>query len=85
MTSLKKQKVILDETFDDLENIEISSEIANQTIIYRKNKTKKIKLPDALILASAKVAGADLITDNYGDFQNIDSSINVVNLDNFRV
>lgn len=79
------QKQSLDDVFDNLQIVEIDNDVADQTIIYRKNKTKKIKLPDAVILATAKSINADLITDNYRDFQDIDSSINVLNLDEFKV
>ena len=60
----KTEKDALDLTFANLEIIELSREIADQSIIYRKNKIKKIKLPDAIILASAKYANADLLTDD---------------------
>lgn len=81
----ENQKQSLDKVFNNLEIIEINKDVADQTIVYRKNKTKKIKLPDAAILATAKIINADLITNNYGDFQGIDSSVNVVNLDGFRI
>ena len=48
------EKDITDEIFANLEIIEVNKEIADQAIIYRKNKSKKIKLPDTIILASAK-------------------------------
>ena len=79
------QKTSLDDVFNYLEIIEVGSEIADQAIIYRKSTTKKIKLPDAVILASAKRADADLITDNYKDFFSIDPSINVISLDGLKV
>ena len=79
------QKQSIDKVFDYLEIIEINFDVADQTIIYRKNKTKKIKLPDAAILATAKITNADLITDNHRDFQDIDSSVNVLDLDQFKV
>lgn len=79
------QKDLLDEIFNNLEIIEINKEIADQAIIYRKNTTKKIKLPDAIILASAKYVNADLLTDDWKDFQNIDSSVNVLSLDDLKI
>ena len=81
----KNEKDSLDRTFANLEIIEINREIADQAIIYRKNKIKKIKLPDAIILASAKYTNADLLTDDWDDFQNIDSSVIVKDLDDFKV
>lgn len=79
------EKDIIDEIFTNLEIIEINREIADQVIIYRKNKTKKIKLPDAVILATAKYVGAYLLTDDWDDFQNIDAAVNIVNLDNLKI
>ena len=83
--SNKNEKDSLDKTFANLEIIEINREIADQAIIYRKNNTKKIKLPDAIILASAKHVNADLLTDDWDDFQNIDSTVNVKDIDNLKL
>jgi predicted nucleic acid-binding protein len=77
----EQEKELIDELFEGLEIVEISREIAEQAIIYRKNKTKKIKLPDAIILATAKYLGADLITDDWDDFMNIDTQVNVQNME----
>lgn len=79
-----EEKALIDRFFSNVEIIELNRTIADEAIVYRRNKTKKIKLPDAVILASAKSINADLITDNYRDFQNIDSSINIVKLDGFK-
>ena len=64
----KTEKDIAGEIFANLEIIEVSKEIADQAVIYRKNKIKKIKLPDAIILASAKCADADLLNRRLGRF-----------------
>lgn len=79
------EKDAIDEIFANLEIIEINQEIADWAIVYRKNKSKKIKLPDAVILATARYASADLLTDDWKDFQNIDSSVDTLNLDEFKV
>ena len=79
------EKETLDNIFNFLEIIELDSQVAELTITYRKNQIKKIKLADAIILASAKSADADMITDNYRDFQNIDESVNIVALEEFRI
>jgi len=55
----------------------VDEDIANQVIAYRK--IRKIKLPDAIILATAKVHNCKIVTRNVGDFARIDSSIEVVN------
>ncbi len=56
------EKNLIDELFANLEIVGINKEIADQAVIYRKNKIKKIKLPDAVILATAKYVNADLLT-----------------------
>lgn len=83
--TVQTEKDLIDEFFDSVEIVEINREIADQAIAYRKNKTKKIKLPDAIILASAKYANADLLTDDWDDFQNIDSAVNVKAIDELKV
>jgi predicted nucleic acid-binding protein len=79
------EKALIDELFVNLEIVEINRAVADQAIIYRKNKSKKIKLPDAAILATAKHLNADLLSDDWDDFQNIDSSVNVSNLDRLKI
>lgn len=79
------EKDVIDEIFKNLEIVELNRAIAEQTIEYRKNVVKKIKLPDAAILATAKIIGADLITNNLSDFENIDNSITLTGIDAFRV
>lgn len=39
----------------------------------------KIKLPDAIILATAKKMKADLKTANVDDFKNVDKSVKLIN------
>ena len=81
----KNEKESLDRTFASLEIIDINQEIADQAIIYRKNKPKKIKLPDAIILASAKYANAELLTDDWDDFQNTDFAVSVKDIDDLKI
>ncbi len=81
----KNEKDSLDKTFASLEIIEINQEIADQAIIYRKNKSKKMKLPDAIILASAKYINADLLSDDWDDFQNMDLTVNVKDIDDLKI
>lgn len=78
------EKSLIDEIFANLEIVEINKAIADQTITYRKNRSKKIKLPDAIILATTKYLNADLLTDDYDDFQTIDKSVKVLSIDSFR-
>jgi len=51
-------------------------DIADLTIGYRK--MKKIKVPDAIILATARKLNAILLTSNTVDFKNIDDSVVIV-------
>lgn len=79
------EKEIVDQILKNLEIIDLGQDIADQAVIYRKNKSKKIKLPDAVILATARRIGADLITHNLRDFENIDPAVNIVGIEVFRI
>ena len=81
----ESDKDLIDQFFQNVEIVEINKEIVAQAIIYRKNKSKKIKLPDATILDSAKYVNADLLSDDWGDFQNIDSAVNVQDIDDLKI
>lgn len=63
--------------FDSLERLPITQEVADQVIAYRKNR--KIKLPDAVILATARVYNCQLVTRNVSDFTDLDSSVSIIN------
>lgn len=79
------EKDLIDELFANLKIVEVNRAVADQAILYRKNNVKKIKLPDAIILATAKHLNADLLSDDWDDFQGIDNSVNVLNLDALKV
>lgn len=79
------EKDLIDELFANLNVIEVNQAIADQAIIYRKNNSKKIKLPDAIILATARHLDAVLLTEDWKDFQTIDTSVNVLNLDALKI
>lgn len=79
------EKDLIDELFANLQIIEVTINIAEQAIIYRKNKVKKIKLPDAVILATAKYLDADLLSDDWDDFKGIDNSVTVSSLDHLKI
>ncbi|MEQ1604416.1 MAG: type II toxin-antitoxin system VapC family toxin [Pyrinomonadaceae bacterium] len=76
------EKEIIDSFLENVEIVDVDREIADQTIIYRKAKAKRIQLPDAVILSTAKTLGAELITDNISDFQGIDSSVAIIGISN---
>jgi predicted nucleic acid-binding protein len=76
---------LINDLFANLDITEVNIKIAKQAIIYRKNKIKKIKLPDAIILATAKFLDAELITDDWDDFINIDNSVVIRKVEEFRI
>jgi predicted nucleic acid-binding protein len=81
----QEEKILTDTLFDILTVTDLNKSIAEQVIAYRKRKSKKIKLPDAIILATAKYLNADLITDDWDDFIGIDPVVTIVKLDGFKI
>jgi len=73
------EEIIL-EILKNTEIINTNIEIAETVVSYRKKS--KIKLPDAIILATAKFVNAELLTDNTEDFKNIDNSVKVAPIKN---
>ena len=59
-----------------LERLFLTEEVEKQTILIRKSK--KIKLPDAIIAATAIVHNLTLVTHNSDDFKNI-SKLKILN------
>lgn len=60
---------MLSNFFDDSMVLGLTDEIAEQAIILRRSI--KIKLPDAIIAASAMVYSLDLLSRNTEDFKNV--------------
>lgn len=60
---------VLNSFITDSVVFELERDIKNKTVALRK--THKIKLPDAIIAATAIVNGLTLLTRNVSDFQNI--------------
>lgn len=83
--SNSNEKFLIDELFKNIEIIEINKTIADISILIRKNRKKKIKLPDAIILATAKVLKIPLLTDDWDDFSNIDETILILNIDFLKI
>ncbi len=59
----------------NFELLEISPEIARETVTIRQ--TTRLKLPDAIILATARVHGLLLVTRNVRDFPRNDPDIRI--------
>lgn len=70
------QRKTIEKIVNTFELIHTNNEITDLTIIYRKNK--KIKIPDAIILATAKYKNAHLLTANYKDFKNLDKAVKII-------
>ena len=72
----KEEKNLIEQLLDTFDIIPIDMSIA--TIAIEIRQRKKIKLPDALILATAKKYNAELLTYNITDFANTDATISVI-------
>jgi len=81
--STEKQR--LDEYFKYIEIVHTNTLIAEKTMNYRKNGPRKIKLPDAIILATTAYLNATLLTGDWDDFLDFDDDIVVANLDDLWV
>lgn len=79
------EKTLIDSIFINLEIVDVGQEIAHHAIRYRSNRIKRIKLPDATILATAKHLKATLLTNNVSDFLGIDASVDVKGIDDMKI
>lgn len=71
------EKQMIKDFLNKFQIVNVDLHIANTVISIRENH--KIKLPDAIILATAKLTGSDLITRNISDFENILKTVKIVN------
>lgn len=78
------EKLLIDAFFDSVEIVDINMPIADIVVSYKKNNRRKMKLPDAIILASAKFLQADLLSDDWDDFINIDPNVKILNINNLK-
>lgn len=63
--------------FTTLQRLSVTQLVADRVVIYRK--LRKVKLPDAIILATAREYGCKLITRNISDFIGLDTEVEIVN------
>ena len=63
--------------FNSLQRLPVTQAIANRVITYRK--FRRIKLPDAIILATAREYNCQLVTRNVSDFADLDELVTVIN------
>lgn len=80
-----EERQIADQIFNNIDIIPLDQLIAEQAIAYRTNPSKKIKLPDSVILATARILGADIITNNLTDFANVDPSVRLIDISAYRI
>jgi predicted nucleic acid-binding protein len=78
------EKKLINKFFELVEIIDVKIPIAEKVVEYRKSKIRKIKIPDAIILATANIVQADLISDDWDDFVNIDNKVKIFNINEFR-
>lgn len=74
------EEKLIDAFFDNIQVSDVTKELAEIVVTNRKDSKKKIKIPDAIVLATAKLLQADLITNNVSDFKGIDKKVNLVAL-----
>ncbi len=70
-----REEVLLKSFLQQFAIVQTDMNIANQVVAYRK--IRKVKTPDAVILATTKSLGAELVTINVGDFKGLDNSVSV--------
>lgn len=71
------EKALIEMLFEDIEIINLDADIINKVIEIRKQK--KIKLPDAIVFATAAIKQMDLITRNLKDFEGIEETVKIIN------
>lgn len=69
------EEALLRSLFQQFQIIQTNLDLANQVVAYRK--VKKIKIPDAIILATANKLGAALVILNEADFKGVDSTVKI--------
>jgi predicted nucleic acid-binding protein len=72
----KKEEIIINELCENLIIINLDEHIVKEVIQIRRNN--KIKLPDAIIAATAVKNQLDLITHNSGDFKSVVSESRII-------
>jgi predicted nucleic acid-binding protein len=70
------ERAVVLAVLNQVEIVDLNQTIADIAIQYRQRR--KIKLPDALVLATAKHLEADLLTSDIHDFKNVDPSVRLV-------
>ncbi len=75
--TLKTEENLITSLCKNLIVINLNTAIVEEVIQIRRNK--KIKLPDAIIAATASINKFDLVTRNTEDFKSVKTYINIIN------
>jgi predicted nucleic acid-binding protein len=68
---------LLQDICNELNVIPLTDRIAEETILIRKNN--RIKLPDAIIYATALIQNVPLLTNNTADFKSLGNKVELIN------
>lgn len=70
-----EEKTKVEEILNALPIVQTDMEIVLQVVAYKQ--IRKIKTPDAIILATSKMLDAELVTVNDSDFKGIDETVGI--------
>ena len=73
----RSEQSIMEQLCNNLEIIQLNQEIIDKVIAIKKQR--RIKLPDAIIIATAIISKLDLVTANVDDFKNITNNLVIIN------
>ncbi len=79
--SNQEEKRLVKNFLKTFEILPLTYEIADRVVKYRRNS--RIKVPDAIILATASVTNSTLITNNDKDFVDIDPKVQIATVNPF--
>lgn len=71
------EEIFTDTLFRSLQHLPVTQAVADRVVAYRK--LRKIKLPDAIILATAREYDCQLITRNVSDVADLDELVTIIN------
>ncbi|TAK36329.1 MAG: type II toxin-antitoxin system VapC family toxin [Saprospiraceae bacterium] len=69
------EKAIVEAILNSLTIVQTDMDIVLQVVAYKQ--IRKIKTPDAIILATAKLLDAELVTVNDADFKGLDAKVGI--------
>lgn len=73
----QEEELFINTLFITLQRLPVTQTIADRVVAYRKRR--KVKLPDAIILATAYEYDCSLVTRNVDDFAGLDEKVTIIN------